>query len=423
MVAFAPFDGQHIRPTSTRAVPAPAFDALSSAERTAYLETHPLSYALVTRSPGDGGPNHSADVDELISMGAAALARIVESDAFTTVHDDVFFLYRMTTAAHSQLGIVGLMDVADYDAGRIKCHEEVSASRVLHLSRHFERVGVQSSPIAIGYRENATIEALLSDLLSRLQPAVSFTSGDGVHQEVWVVDQRADCDAVSHAMSHSDGYIIDGHHRAAAASALHQRVGSEPTTQMLCVAFAENDLNIEPFHRRVSLASDQDPAATHAALTTLCQLQPCAFASDAVPTQAGHVGLWSNGHWWSGTLPPKSTSDPQTGASQTGVAAQANEVVAGIDAARLQDDVLRPVFGPAPELEGRLSYFQNATNLDTLASSVGLSELLFLLPAALPSQVFSVADTGGVMPPKSTYVTPKPRSGVFLRRLWPAATT
>ena len=75
MVAFIPFRGSVIRPEFVRRVPAPAFDSMSRAERRIYLETHPESYSLVTRSPGDGGPQDDQDYAGLIELGKEALER------------------------------------------------------------------------------------------------------------------------------------------------------------------------------------------------------------------------------------------------------------------------------------------------------------------------------------------------------------
>ena len=113
MVSVRPFIGQHIRPDFVRRVPAPAFDSMSGPERTEYLATHPESYTLVTRSPGDGGPNDAASTQELIDMGGAALQRIVESGAFEEVDHPALFLYRLGVDDHSQIGIVSLVAVQD----------------------------------------------------------------------------------------------------------------------------------------------------------------------------------------------------------------------------------------------------------------------------------------------------------------------
>ena len=400
MVSFRPFRGSHVAADAVRQVPAPAFDSMSTTERTDYLSTHPLSYALVTRSPGDGGPSDSADGESLIRAGADALQRILKTEAFVARDEDAFFLYRLSTGTHSQTGVVGLVDVADYRAGRIKCHEQVSHDRALHLSHHFEQVGAQSSPIAVGYRTDVAVQRHIDRLVKTTIPVLSFTSGDGLEQTVWVIDGPADCAALSAALSAHDVYIMDGHHRAAAAALLAERDPSQ--SEMLAVAFAQDRLNIEPFHRRVTLDPAVDLHAAHERLARALGLERCVAGTAPIPDQPGAIAVWSQGMWWSGQLPIATSDDP----------------VSAIDAVRLQRCIIGPLFGIDPEHnDGRLQYFQDSANRAELSSTATEREILFVLAPATPEDVFAVADAGQTMPPKSTYVTPKPRSGVFLRNL------
>ena len=117
---------------------------------------------------------------------------------------------------------------------------------------------------------------------------------------------------------------------------------------------------------------------------------------------AGHVGVCIQGEWFSATLPKPATDSP----------------LDAIDPVRLQRQVIGPVLGIDPEhAAGRLKYFLDDADRVALAQSAVDVEVLFVLGPVTPVEVFDVADAGLDMPPKSTYVTPKPRSGVFLRRL------
>ena len=402
MVAFLPFRGSVIRPDFVRRVPAPAFDSMSGDQRRAYLATHPESYTLVTRSPGDGGPNDDADLSQLIELGAEALDRICGLGAFVDHDEPAFFLYRLTWKGHVQLGVVGLVETAAYLDGRVKRHEKVRSIRAEHLSNHFERLGVQSSPIALGYRADPLIRATLDDILSRTEPVLSFTSGDGLEQAVWVVSGVADCEALTAGVEPHELYIMDGHHRAAAAGKLAERTNSETASQMLCVLFSDDRVNIEPFHRRVRVPVETDFASLRVALEDVLTLEACAEMATELPSAPGQVGVCIEGEWFCGTLPEPLSDSP----------------LDAIDPVRLQQQVIGPVLGIDPEHgAGQLKYFLEGDDRVALAGAVGTSELLFVLRPVTPVEVFAVADAGLDMPPKSTYVTPKPRSGVFLRRL------
>jgi len=401
VATFVPFVGSFIKADFVRRVPAPAFDSMSGAERAEYLSTHPESYTLVTRSPGDGGPEDDASPERLIELGAEALQRIVNADAFSTLDKEAFFLYRLTLGGHSQLGVVGLVATADYLDGHVKRHEQVSEKRALHLSNHFEQLGVHSSPIALGYRREPALTARFDALIDSTEPLLSFTSGDGLEQAVWVVDDEADCAAITETIASHELYIMDGHHRAAAAGALAERLEGPRSQFMLGVLFADDRVNIEPFHRRVRVADDADLVEVHNALTRVLGLEPDPRLSTELPEEPGQLGVYMDGKWWLGVMPPPASSS----------------ALDGIDPVRLQDLVIGPLLGVDPErAAGAIGYFLENADRTKLAESLDDREVLFVLRAVTPAEVFAVADAGFDMPPKSTYVTPKPRSGVFLRR-------
>lgn len=401
MVAFVPFRGSYVKPDFVRRVPAPAFDSMSVVERSEYLSTHPESYTLVTRSPGDGGVEDTATPERLIELGGEALTRILEADAFHEPTEPAFFLYRLTLDGHSQLGVVGLVETADYLEGRVKRHEQVSRSRALHLSNHFETLGVHSSPIALGYRAKPEIRERIDLMLAHSEPVLNFTSGDGLEQAVWVIDDETHCHALTELFADQELYIMDGHHRAAAAGELAERIDGPRSQHMLGVVFADDRVNIEPFHRRVTVSDDVDIDEAKASLMNLLGLKPDKRLIGGLPEEPGQIGVVFDGEFYLGVLPPIVSDSP----------------LDAIDPVRLQNEIIGPVLGIDPERGAdQINYVLERVDRAALASSLGERELLFILRAVTPAEVFDVADGGLDMPPKSTYVTPKPRSGVFLRR-------
>lgn len=400
MVGFSPFTGAVIRSEFTRRVPAPAADSMSRSQRAQYLADHPDSYMLVTRSPNDGGPEEEGTLDRLIELGAVALERIVAAGAFDQREKPGFFLYRLKRGDLVQVGIVGLVDTVDYLEGRLRRHEQVDHGRAEHLSRHFEQLGVQSSPIAVSYRADPDIRVRLDDILGRTDPLVSFVSGDGLDQTVWMIDQSSDVDFLSQAFVPLDFYIMDGHHRAAAAGQLYQRAGAERGAKMLCVAFADDRVNIEPFHRRVLIKPERDIADVAADLRDVLDLVPDPTLATELPG-AGRVGVHLDGQWWCGQLPEPLSDSP----------------IDALAPVRLQNQVIGPVFDIDPEIDaGQIRYVLDDADRGALADRIDSRNVLFVLRPVSVAEVFAVADAGLDMPPKSTYITPKPRSGVFLRR-------
>lgn len=374
---------------------------MSGLERTRYLETHPESYTLVTRSPGDGGPEDDATPERLIELGGEALQRILDSNAFNDVGSEAYFLYRLTLNDHVQLGIVGVIETSDYLDGHVKRHEQVRTARAQHLSQHFEQLGVHSSPIALGYRADPAVRSLLDNILATTSPVLDFVSGDGLKQAVWVVADPRTCAAISKSFESHDFYIMDGHHRAAAAGEVAKRIGDPRGKYMLGVAFSHDRLNIDPFHRRVTIDADADRHAVDQRLIDYLGLLPRPSLDRHLPDQPGQIGVYLARRWWCGQLHAPESDSP----------------LDAIDPVRLQQQVLGPILDIDPEQsKGRISYFLDAADRHSLVASLREREVLFLLQSVTSDEVFAVADAGLNMPPKSTYVTPKPRSGVFLRQ-------
>ena len=373
---------------------------MSRSERAEYLATHPESYTLVTRSPHDGGIEDDAPLDRLIELGGEALERILKADAFQTPDSPAFFLYQLKRDDLVQIGIVGLVDTADYANGRVKRHEKVSHTRAAHLSNHFERLGVQSSPIAVSYRTNPDIRSRLDHILATSAPVVSFVSGDGLDQAVWVIDDEDDTEFFTHAFGPLDLYIMDGHHRAAAAGQLFERVGEERGGKMLCVLFADDRVNIEPFHRRVLINPELDVEPVAADLIEVLGLTPDPTMEFELPGP-DQIGVHLDGVWYRGTMPEPLSDSP----------------IDALGPVRLQNQVIGPVFNIDPERgAGQIRYFLEDADRGALAQRIDRRNVLFVLRPLTADEVFAVADAGLDIPPKSTYVTPKPRSGVFLRR-------
>lgn len=402
MTTFTPFAGAHVHPDFVRRVPAPAVDSLSREQRRDYLKSHPDSYLLVTRAPADGGPSEDVEPAKLIELGAENLERLLRLGAFVEVPGEVFFLYEINHRGHQQIGIAGLVDVDDYRAGRVKKHELVDTERAAHLAHHFEAVGAQSSAIAMGYRRDEPISRWLDDAIERLTPRIEFTSGDDAHQRVWVVDDESDLAFLGRAFEGHDLYLMDGHHRAAAAALFNASAPTSPASRhMLALLLAGDRINIEPFHRHVVIPPELDLDETTRRIAELLNLVPEPAVATEIPELPGGVGVYMNGGWWAGQLPDPVTSDP----------------VAMIEPVRLQRAVLGPVLGIDPSAPGgHLDYFLESSDRRSMVAGAGPRDLYFVLRPVTADEVFAVADAGLDMPPKSTYVTPKPRSGVLLRR-------
>jgi len=403
---FEPFAGWLIRPEWAARVIAGAYDAKSPEERRAIVETNPYSYLGVTRSDEDLAPGDDADQAELLRRGAHTLTTILEAGAFEATGHPALYAYRLTFAGHSQLGVVGALAVSGFNDGRVLTHENVRPNRARLLSGHLQTVGATSSPIALTHHPDAGIAAILAAVSER-EPAVHHNVEEVLH-EVWVLDEHESV-AVAELLADNPVYVTDGHHRSAAAIAGAQDRDEPAFRRTLAVLFPSDALRVEAFHRRIPDQAAPDTETLEALLAEAGDLTEVGTLEEARPQEPREVGVYHRGSWWKLVLPEPTTTSP----------------VGLLDVERLRADVIRDLLG--------IDELQPDSGADYVPAPSGIDEVVrrcdedgrigFLMYPTSIEGLMAVAEAGELMPPKSSYVAPKPRSGIFLRVLGTGATS
>jgi len=398
------FPGLVIDPAWADRVTTGPYDAYTPKQRAAVADANPYSFLHVTRSQEDVPPDRRDDIDGLIAGCAAAMQRIYDAGAYLAHDRPSLFLYRMEIGDHAQTGILGLVPVTGADDRRILRHESVRPGRADLLTRHLLEVGMSSSPISLTYRTDDALDAVIA-ACSAGRPILESTS-EGVHQTVWAVVGE-DADALMDTMGDRTLYVTDGHHRLAAAVEALARVAptdpDHPLQWTEAVLFPDAEMLVLPFHRRVGDRAGRGTEAILEALADCGSLQPRADATDARPTGPGTVGVYVGGRWFSLELPP----------------AVGYRAVDRLDVSRLQDGVLAPTFGITdPGSDPMIDYIPEPVGLAALVRRCDADNRVgFVVHATSVAELMAVADDSDLMPPKSSYFEPKPRSGVFVRRL------
>lgn len=404
---FAPFAGWLIKPDWTSRVIAGAYDSKSPAQRRRIVADNPYSYLGVTRSPEDLLPDDPADEDELLERGAGTLATILEAEAFEPTGRETLYAYRLTEGDHQQTGVVGAMHVEGMRDGRVLMHENVRPGHARLLARHLQRVGAASSPVALAHRADPEVAAVLEQAAGD-RPQVDHLV-EGVRHQVWTID-KAGCDRIVERLSDEVVYLTDGHHRSAAALAGALGRPNVPAFgRMLAVLFADDHLNAQAFHRVCSDRLARSPEELASALAGVGTLAPVSGPTAALPDRKGTIGVYSQGHCWQLTLKP---------------AVGRAGPLAHLDVERMRLDVIGGVLGIDELAEGSgVGYVPNPAGVQEVIRRCDREGRIgFLLYPTTIDDLMAVADAGELMPPKSSYVSPKPRSGIFLRVLGAGAT-
>lgn len=372
-------------------VVSPAYDAMRPDQRAELMADDPYVFLHVTKSPAG-----SDDPEVVNEENARALEWLLDQQVFSDVHPAAMFVYRLRTADHEQTGIVADVHLSGLEDGRIGPHERIQPQRAGHLADHLTRVGVHSSPVAFGYEGDPRVDEIVADVTAS-PPDLVIERGDGLHQTIWVVPEPH-LAALEAALSAHRLYIIDGHHRVAAAVESWRRTGrDEPGGWVLGAVFPNDQLKVCAFHRRVTDLHGLSSAELVSAIAAQdFEVRPLDDDEDPEPPTPGRFSMYVDGRWYE--IKPFRVHPAE------------------FDVTILQDRILGPVLGiDEASKGGRLEYLPGAAGLEHLVAVTDRQGgAAFALHPVLLSQLTAVVDKGMTLPPKSTYFEPKVRSGVFL---------
>lgn len=397
MAHLIPLPSRLIQPRWVNRVPAPAHDSLSAQARRDFLAANPDSYLTVTRAPEDLGPGEVWDVDKALDASRTALNRLITDGAFSPVNPPGLYLYRLTRGDHQQTAIVGGVATADYHDGTMRIHEEVQPARAEHLARHLDGLRVQSSPIALAHRPDDVIDEIVSTVVKSTAPAIAFSNQDDLVQEVWALGDDRSVAAVTDALADEPVYLIDGHHRAAAAARFEATTTAEGAGLVLCALFPSDQLRIDAFHRCLpsldaaeflQLLSRAFPVRTAPDIETVMQRTPT------------EIAITAGSAWYLIDLP----------------VTEGEGLLVDLDPVRLDRHVLRPLLGIDSSAPGDdLAYTHSSDTKADLEHLAATGATICVMRPIPIESLMAASDAGLLMPPKSTYFQPKVRSGVFLR--------
>ena len=399
MAFIHPFEGSLVAAEWAGTVVAPLYDSLTPEERRRYADSHPENYLNAMRSseeyPSDEAPSPSV----VLGRNVRFVRRYVEAGRFVAQPQCVF-VYRLASGGHVQRGVVAEMSIEAYLDGRIRRHEFTRIAREDALAQYIDHVRTASSPVSLAYRGDDAIRSRL-DTATRTRPAVSHTTEDGVEHDIWVLDGSEAHSLISAFEVVSTAYLTDGHHRCA-ATARFSTTGAD--ARLLVVLFPDDELRILPYHR---VARDLGVHSTDSFLTRLSEsfvVEPLAEGDTdaAQPKARGEFAVHVDGRWFRFRLPDHVSRPPGPADA--------------IDAAILQARVIGPLLGiDDPRDDDRLGYIAGTDGLGQLerACREGWRAAFALYPTSM-DELVAVADAGQVMPPKSTWFDPKPRSGFFI---------
>jgi uncharacterized protein (DUF1015 family) len=321
---------------------------------------------------------------EIAGAGVAAL-RAVRPDAYEPM-PPALYVYRQSTPHGEHTGIVCEITPEAFLDGRVLGHESVQPSRVESLARYLATRPQRVELVSTLHRAGPLLRATL-ELTPELPPDRDVAGPDGSRHQVWRIPRGVRAELLCRELGATTHYIADGHHRVAASLDVWARSGRDSRRGVLCVAYPLDGLRLASIDRRV--AGPVDAALVRRLIDASFAVHPAADAREAL---ASGIAVNLDRRWYSarftGLRPPGSP---------------------GLDVSLLHERVLDRL-PPGTVVE------QTRDAIETLVAACEADGgTLFALPAPQLDTLIAIADAGQVVPAKSTYFSPKPGSGIFLR--------
>ena len=324
-----------------------------------------------------------------------------------------YYIYRQMMWGRVQTGIVGCASVDEYLNGTIKKHELTRKEKELDRINHFDTCSTQTEPVFLAYRKHEGISTTIREWIKFHKPEYEFTSDDGVTHLLWPVTDDEAIAAIRTGFEEIPAlYIADGHHRTASSAAVSAKrraehpdyTGDEEFNYLMAVTFCDEDLFIMDYNRVVFDLNGQTEEQYMAAISAQFDVHPADPGTPYAPRRKHEFGMFLGGKWYSLTA-REGTFD-------------SNHPIESLDCAILQSNLLAPVLGITdPRTSERIDFIGGIRGLKELETRAGSTGVAFSLYPVTMSDLFNVADSGEIMPPKSTWFEPKLRSGLFAHEI------
>ena len=403
MASLHPFRALRPAQDTAASVSSVPYDVVSTDEARQLAAGNPLSFLHVTRSEIDLPVGTDPYADVVYARARENFDRLRLAAPMVLEDTPSLYFYRLRMGRHEQTGITGCFSVDEYEHDVIKKHERTRRDKEDDRTRHIVELRAQTGVVFLTYHARADVDAV-ETRVTATAPIYEFDAADGVRHTIWKVTGE-DARALRGAFEAIPAlYIADGHHRAASAARARAAVqasgnGAGDPNAFIAVAFPHDQMQILPYNRTVKDLAGRTPEAL------LAELRQSFAVSEgpATPRRKGEVSMYLAGRWYTIDLSRAVPADDS----------RAN----ALDVALLQHHILERLLKIGDiRSDKRIDFVGGARGTAALATAVdsGNAAVAFSMFPVTIEDLMSIADAGGIMPPKSTWFEPKLRDGLLV---------
>lgn len=398
MAIVNPFKALRPQPQFAQKVASKPYDVLNSLEAKIEARGNSHSFLHITKSEIDLPDKTDIHSQEVYDRAKQNLNAFVQRGILFREDKDCFYIYQLVMNGKSQTGLVGLSAIDDYENDVIRKHELTRPEKELDRINHIKTTKAQTGNVFLAYRNVAEIDEVINNWKKTHDPVYDFIAEDGVKHTIWIINSGETNETLKQLFAKKvpATYIADGHHRAASAAKV--RLQAEENN-FLTTLFPANELKIMDYNRVVK---DLNGLSAEELLEKLKKQFEVQESSDPVkPEKLHEFGMYVKNKWY------RLTSKANT---------FSNDPIGVLDVTILSNNVLDRLLGIKDQrTDKRIDFIGGIRGLAELESRVNNGEMaaaFSLYPVSI-EQLFNIADSGNVMPPKSTWFEPKLRDGLL----------
>jgi uncharacterized protein (DUF1015 family) len=414
MSIVKPFRALRPKKDLAAVVAAPPYDVLDSKEAREMAQGNPKSFLHINKPEIDLDPEIDVYHESVYQKGAENLKQFISGRILVQDSEPLLYVYRQIMGSHQQTGLVTCASVDEYEQDLIKKHEFTRPVKEDDRVNHMKYLNAQVGPVFLTYRVKREIDTLI-DKITQQTPEYDFETPDKVKHIFWVV---RDGDSINNLVNEFDKidylYVADGHHRSAAAQRVRDlkraenpnHTGNESYNYFLVVIFPDDQMQILDYNRVVRDLNGLPADEFLSKVRENFRLNQLSTDLPSKPGSRNEFVMYLEGNWYQLNALPGSYDE--------------NDPVKRLDVSILQENLLSPVLGIGdPRKDKRVDFVGGIRGLIELKKRVdsGDWKVAFGLYPTSIGELMAIADSGNVMPPKSTWFEPKLRSGLVTHLL------